>query len=130
MSHCARAGKASCRAGQILTLGTREREAKEESKFRARSAAVLGQPRGLSCKCFLLNHFSDTAATKVKMCSQLHWGSGRWAEGEYRGQNTFVFFLTPIFFPEVIFFLILLCPRACTCGSTWGKVLTAAQGDI
>lgn len=122
MSHCARAGKAGCRAGQILTLGTREREAKEESKLRARSAAVLGQPRGLSCKCVLLNRFGDTAATKAKLCSQLHWGPGR-------GQNTFVFFLTTLVFPEVVFFPILLCPRAHTCGSTWGKVLTAAQGD-
>lgn len=52
MSHCARAGIAGCGAGQILTVGTREREAKEESKLRARSAAVLGQPRGLGCKCF------------------------------------------------------------------------------
>lgn len=52
MSHCARAGKAGRGAGQILTLGTREREAEEESKLRARSTAVLGQPRGLGCKCF------------------------------------------------------------------------------
>jgi len=52
MSHCARAGKAGCGAGQILTLGTGEREAKEESEPGARSPAVVVQPRGLGCKHF------------------------------------------------------------------------------
>ena len=85
MSHCARAGKAGCGAGQILTLGTREREAKEESKLRARRLQCLASQGGWAANAFPLNHFSDAAATEAETCSQPRWGSGRWAEGEYRG---------------------------------------------
>lgn len=52
VSHCDRVGKVGCEAGQTLTFGMREWKAKEESKLRARSAAALGQPAGLGCKCF------------------------------------------------------------------------------
>lgn len=40
---------------------------------------------GWVANAFSLNHFGDAAATKAEMCSQPHWGSGRWAEGKYRG---------------------------------------------